>query len=177
MTAVPGCDDAFMSDSAPAVPRPVRLGPDDAGELMTLQRAAYVPQAQLHDELFLPPLTETLDEVRAALAAPGMTALGLREGGRLLAGVRLHVPDDASVAELGRLAVAPDRQGEGLGTRLLLAAERAVPPSVRRIRLFTGEHSTDNLRLYARFGYREVGRTRMRTHEQITLEKVLDRSP
>ena len=34
------------------------LGVADAGELMTLQRAAYVTEAQLHDQPFLPPLTE-----------------------------------------------------------------------------------------------------------------------
>ena len=34
----------------------------DAGEMLTLQRAAYVGEAMLYDQ-FLPPLFETLDEV------------------------------------------------------------------------------------------------------------------
>ena len=52
------------------------LGPDDAGELLTLQRAAYVTEAQDHHDAFLPPLTETLQEMRARLADPHTTILG-----------------------------------------------------------------------------------------------------
>ena len=44
------------------------LGPDDAGEILTLQRAAYVGEAMLYDQ-FLPPLHETLEEIRAVLQA------------------------------------------------------------------------------------------------------------
>ena len=57
------------------------------------------------------------------------------------------------MAHFGRLVVAPDRQGTGIGTALLLACEDAVPDGVRTIRLFTGAHSVENLRLYARLGY------------------------
>src|SRR5690348_12560190 len=96
------------------VPGTVELGPADAGEVLTLQRAAYVTEAQLHDDLALPPLWQPLDELRAELADPAVRALGLREGHRLLAAVRARV--DGATASVGRLAVVPDRQGEGLGT-------------------------------------------------------------
>ena len=43
------------------------LTPRDAGEILTLQRAAYVGEAMLYDQ-FLPPLSETLDEIRAVCA-------------------------------------------------------------------------------------------------------------
>ena len=39
----------------------------DAGELLTLQRAAYVSTAQLYRDPFLPPLLETLDQVAEAI--------------------------------------------------------------------------------------------------------------
>lgn len=39
----------------------------DAGELLTLQRAAFVTEAQVYGDPRLPALTETLDELRAAL--------------------------------------------------------------------------------------------------------------
>ncbi|WP_217631258.1 GNAT family N-acetyltransferase [Modestobacter sp. DSM 44400] len=52
--------------------------------------------------------------------------------------------------EIGRLTVVPDRQGQGLGSQLLIAVEGRLPPTVRELRLFTGEHSEANLRLYAR---------------------------
>jgi len=138
------------------------LGPltaHDAGELFTLQRSAYAEQAQLHADPYLPPLTQTLGELLAELADPAVIALGLRTGHRLVAAVRLRIRPGEGVADLGRLVVAPDLQGQGLGTRLLLEAERTLPDDVREVRLFTGEHSAANLRLYTRHGYVETHRT------------------
>ena len=158
----------------PTLPGPLlRLGPADAGEVLTLQRAAYVPQARLHRDIDLPPLLERLDEVVAVLASPDVATLGLRDGGRLIATVRVRI--GPGEADIGRLAVAPDRQGEGIGTALLLAAEEALPDDVRVVRLFTGEHSGDNLRLYARHGYRETHRSPAPTgtHHVVHLEKAL----
>jgi len=148
-----------------------RLADTDAGEVLTLQRAAYVPQAQLHDDLRMPPLTQTLEELRAELADPAVVALGVRDGGRLVAAVRLRVLADGVVA-LGRLAVAPDRQGEGLGTLLLRAAGTAVP-GTRRIDLFTGSLSAGNLSLYRREGYVETHRTPAGAYDVVHLSKTL----
>jgi len=61
-------------------------------------------------------------------------------------------------AEVGRLTVVPDRQGQGLGSRLLRALEAELPANVLELRLFTGEHSNRNIKLYARLGYVETGR-------------------
>ncbi|MGH3830253.1 MAG: GNAT family N-acetyltransferase [Pseudonocardiaceae bacterium] len=55
-----------------------------------------------------------------------------------------------TVAEVGRLTVAPDRQGQGLGSRLLADLEQRLSTDVTELRLFTGERS--NLRLYSRLG-------------------------
>ncbi len=136
-----------------------RITTDDAGELLTLQRSAYAEQAQLHHDPFLPPLTQTLEQLEAELDDAEVTALGLREQHRLVAGVRVRIRTGQSIAELGRLVVAPDLQGRGLGTRLLVAAELSLPRDVREVRLFTGEHSAGNLRLYARHGYLESHRS------------------
>lgn len=138
----------------------VTLTVADAGELLTLQRAAYVTEAQAHGDPYLPPLREPLEEVRRALTDPCTTVLGLRDGSRLVASVRTRHQPGRDGAELGRFAVAPDCQGEGLGTRLLLAAEERLPSTVGAIHLFTGEHSPANLRLYARHEYEETGRER-----------------
>ena len=92
------------------------LGPEAAGELLTLQRAAYVGESLIYGQ-FLPPLRETLDEVRAALADPDVTVLGIRDDGRLIGTARVKRD-----GEIARIAVAPDRQHEGLGRRLLEAA-------------------------------------------------------
>jgi hypothetical protein len=42
---------------------------EDAGELLTVQRAAFLAEGELNNSFRLPPLTETLDEVFAAWKA------------------------------------------------------------------------------------------------------------
>lgn len=58
---------------APAVPA-------DAGELLTVQRAAYLAEGERYGTFRIPPLTETPDEVRAAITSEG-TDLGVRPSG------------------------------------------------------------------------------------------------
>lgn len=144
--------------------RLVRLAPEDAGEVLTLQRASYVTEAQAHGDLDLPPLRQDLASVATELADPQVLALGWRDvDGRLVAAVRARTTGGAgdvgqAWAEVGRLTVVPDRQGQGLGTRLLMALEQRLPAEVIELRLFTGEHSHANLRLYRRLGYVDTGR-------------------
>ncbi|NMM91550.1 GNAT family N-acetyltransferase [Rhodococcus sp. SRB_17] len=139
----------------------VMLSGGDAGELLTLQRAAYVTEAQAHDDLNLPPLMQSLDEVVSELAQPEVTAFGLRDDSqRLVAAVRVYLsPADPRIAEVGRLVVAPDMQGRGRGSRLLELVEERLPEQITDLQLFTGERSLGNLRLYSRFGYQETHRT------------------
>lgn len=130
---------------------PARTG--DAGELLTVQHAAYVREA-LRYGVAIPPIVEDTPAVRAAIGAGGV--LVARDGHRIVGTVRVRrVGADA---EIGRLAVAPDQQGRGLGTRLLAAAEAAVPDAARYV-LFTGHASARNLDLYRRAGYAETHRT------------------
>ncbi|WCN83023.1 GNAT family N-acetyltransferase [Micromonospora sp. LH3U1] len=131
----------------------VPAGVADAGEILTVQRAAYLTEAQHYTDPFLPPLTETLDEVRAVLTG-STTVLAARLGHRLVGSVRATL--DGDTAHVGRLSVAPDHQGRGLGGRLLTAIEAACTDRVTLFTLFTGADSARNLRLYQRHGYRIV---------------------
>ncbi|MBM4570212.1 GNAT family N-acetyltransferase [Rhodococcus hoagii] len=139
----------------------VTLSGGDAGELLTLQRAAYVTEAQAHDDPNLPPLMQSHGELVGELTQPAVIAFGLRDDSqRLVAAVRVHLSSgEPHVAEVGRLVVAPDMQGQGLGSRLLELVEVRVPEWITDLRLFTGDRSLGNLRLYSRFGYRETHRS------------------
>jgi ribosomal protein S18 acetylase RimI-like enzyme len=124
----------------------------DAGEVLTVQRAAFVTEAQLHDDVHMAPLTQTLDEIRAAIATT--TVLVATEGPRIVGSVRAHAAEGAW--HVGRLAVAPDRQGRGIGSALIAAIESLAPADLDRITLTTGPKSEPNIRLYERHGYRQV---------------------
>jgi len=123
--------------------------PADAGELYVLQLACWVQEMHDNPGVPIPALHETLDDLRAWL--PEWTVLVLRREGRLVAAARARREGDAW--DIGRLMVAPDLQGQGLGRFLLAEIERAAPPDVTTYRLFTGAGSARNQRMYKRAGY------------------------
>jgi tRNA (guanine37-N1)-methyltransferase len=129
--------------------------PDDAGELWTLQLAAYLSEGQVNSSLSIPPLTQTLDELRGSLSTG--TVLVARRGHRLVGSVRGELQDD-DVWYIGRLMVAPDLWGQGIGSELMTAIEGFAPAGTTRLRLLTGAASEHNLAYYRRRGYREVAR-------------------
>ncbi|QNE17555.1 tRNA (guanosine(37)-N1)-methyltransferase TrmD [Kribbella qitaiheensis] len=126
----------------------------DAGEIHTLQLAAYLSEAKAYDDLSIPPVQEALAGSVERVGAGGVW--------KAVAGTRIvgavHVAVDGSVARIGRLMVAPDWQGRGVGTKLLRVAEQTAPAEVTQYELFTGAESEGNLRLYRKAGYREVRR-------------------
>jgi tRNA (guanine37-N1)-methyltransferase len=151
----------------------VRLAtPRDAGELWTLQRAAYLVEGARHGTFAIPPLTETLDELRGSLDAG--TVLVAERAGRLVGSVRGEIHED-DVWYIGRLMVAPDLQGQGLGTTLMDRVEALAPAGTRVLRLVTGLLSETNLRFYRRRGYREVGRRSHPGVDVLVLERPLRR--
>ena len=125
---------------------------EHAGEVLTLQRAAYLREAQRYGDPFLPPLTQPLDDVADEIRA-GRRLVALL-GPRVVGSIRGVERD--GVLHVGRLAVAPDQQGRGIGTRLLAAVEDLAGPQVTTCALFTGAESEDNVRLYEALGYRTV---------------------
>ena len=142
----------------------LRMTTADAGEVLTLQRAAYVSEAQLYNDAFLPALTQTLDELVDEIVTGG--GFVLRKSGRLVGAVRIRVV--SGLLHIGRLTVAPDMQGLGFGTILMNAAEgdaattdEASSLAADAAVLFTGKLSEANLRLYARRGYVETHREQL----------------
>ncbi|NMM16405.1 MAG: GNAT family N-acetyltransferase [Cellulomonas sp.] len=123
----------------------------DAGELLTVRRAAFVSEAQIYGDPNIPPLTQTLEELRTDLADANVITLGAWDGHRLVGSIRVLL--EGTKATLGRLAVAPDLQGKGVGTQLLLAILPLLPDDTSEVWVFTGRDSVQNLALYAKHGY------------------------
>ena len=136
--------------------RPATLA--DAGEILTLQLACWVAEQRANPGVEIHALRETLDDVRRWLGR--WTVIVRRRGGRLIAAARGRVErhgDHAGAWDVGRLMVAPDLQGQGLGRDMLERIEAAAPAGVSTYVLFTGAGSVDNLRMYKKAGYRLRG--------------------
>ncbi|MCW2864421.1 MAG: family N-acetyltransferase [Actinoallomurus sp.] len=132
----------------------------DAGEILTLQRAAYVTEAQLHGDPFLPPLVESVEQVRKTIV--GSLVLKAMVGTRIAGAVRGRINDRTCL--VARLAVAPDLRRRGIGRALMRALEEEAAGLADACVLFTGHLSESNLRLYRRLGYGETHRERVADH-------------
>jgi ribosomal protein S18 acetylase RimI-like enzyme len=70
------------------------------------------------------------------------------------------------------VAVEPARQGQGIGRALMAYAERrAVELGLPELRLYTHVKMTENRALYARLGFREVGRRTEDGFERVFMSK------
>ena len=95
------------------------------------------------------------------------------EEGSTIAGIIVLLPRPGYLL-LDNIAVAPARQGAGLGRRLLAFAEaEAVRRGYREIRLYTPQTMTENQRLYAAIGYEETGRGTEAGYERVFMRKRL----
>ena len=123
--------------------------PADAAELLVLQRACWSREAIDNDSFLIPALHEELNDVIDWL--DDWETWVLRRGPRLIAAVRGQ--RRGTDWEVGRLMVAPDLTGRGIGRRLLEHIEAQAPDPVTRFVLYTGALSARNIRLYERAGY------------------------
>jgi len=128
-----------------------RAGVSDAPSILALQRLAYESEARIYNDWSLPPLTQTLDQLIAELAASHFLKAML--GDALVGSVRARLAGGS--CEIGRLIVHPDFQRRGLGGLLMAAIEQAFP-AADRFELFTGSLSVGNIRLYQSLGYRRT---------------------
>ncbi|MEJ2871758.1 GNAT family N-acetyltransferase [Actinomycetospora sp. OC33-EN08] len=134
-----------------------RLRPEHVGEALTVQYAAFLSEGRLYGTFEIPPLTETVDELAADLDRADTRGWAAFVGPRLAGSARLRGVGGVGPVGFARCSVAPDLQGRGIGTALLVAAHADLAPGTESA-LVTGERSVGNLDLYRRHGYVEAGR-------------------
>ncbi|GAB3262654.1 bifunctional NAD(P)H-dependent oxidoreductase/GNAT family N-acetyltransferase [Alteromonas gracilis] len=127
-------------------------GPDDAAEMLVLQRACWVEEATVNQTLALPALHETEHDVAQTIAQRDV--LVVRRGDRLVAAVQWW--KDGTTRSIGRLMVAPDQRGLGMARALLAHAESHGTDGIERLQLSTGTRSARNLAAYRARGYVEA---------------------
>ena len=127
--------------------------PADVGELLTVQRAAFVTVQQENPEVGVTELTEGPDRI-ASWSQEGLTLVAT-SAGRLVGFARAKLREGRW--RVARLAVVPDLQGRGIGGALLSAVESAAPAEADGFTVMAGAGSAATLRFYRRAGYRPRG--------------------
>ena len=128
----------------------------DAGELFTLTRACWLQELWANPGVVIPALEESFEDSLRGLAE--WTTVVALAGGRIVGSARGRPEGPGgTVWDVGRVMVAPDLQGRGLGRHLLALIEDAAPEEVTTYSLFTGAGSVDNIRMYKKAGYRLRG--------------------
>lgn len=127
-------------------------GPDDAEEILTLQKLAFRVEAELYGDHAIAPLVETDEQIREAISRDIVLKAVVAE--TIVGSVRASVVHGQ--CHIARLAVHPANQRQGVAMQLMMAVEKMAMAS--EYALYTGHRSTANLRLYARLGYVETRR-------------------
>ena len=135
---------------------------DESEIILALQRLAYQSEAAIYDDFTLPPLTETLEELKTQFGRKRL--LKAVERGQMVGSVRGFL--EGTTLHVERLIVHPDCRRRGIGTALLYRIETLFP-TARRFELFTGHKSSGNLRLYQRLGYRAF--SQQQVNEKVNL--------
>lgn len=122
---------------------------NDAEVILELQKAAYQSEAEIYQDYEIPPLTETLGQLK--LLFSNHIVLKATIDGRIIGSVRANINNGS--CHIGRLIVDPQYQNHGVGTALLAEIECKYP-TCRRFELFTGIKSQRNIRIYEKVGYK-----------------------
>ncbi|WP_172977288.1 GNAT family N-acetyltransferase [Halosegnis longus] len=147
--------------------RPVREG--DRDEILALHRAAIRSAGSDPDDV---PGNEDLDTPVAAYRGVGGELLVLEAEGDIVA-MGGYKPRDSGV-ELLRMAVAPDAQGEGYGSRIIEALEaHAREAGYEHVELETTARQEQAMGFYPSHGYHEAGRRQDGEYEVVRFEKSL----
>jgi len=142
--------------------------PADRAAIERIVRAAY----GLYVERIGKPPGPMLDDY-TALISDGRVSV-LEEADRTMAAIIVLLPEPDHLL-LDNIAVRPDRQGQGLGRRLIaFAEEQARRLGHSEVRLYTHEKMTENIALYTRLGFVETGRGQQAGYDRVFMTKRLD---
>lgn len=136
--------------------------PGDAQRIWVIQKQAYLSEAKIYNDYTIPPLTQTLEQLRSDLKS--LEFYVAKVAGEIVASVNIRI--EGVTGHIGRLIVAPQAQNQGLGSMLMHHVEGSHS-NLQAFELFTGHKSERNLRFYQKLGYVEYKRQPI--HESLTL--------
>lgn len=116
-------------------------------ELFKLQKASYLVEANLIGFFDIPPLKESLEELKEC----GETFLGYFEGEDLAGALAYKIEN--KVLAICRMVVHPKHFRKGFAQKLLSALEE-IHPEITVLKVSTGKDNTPAKRLYLKNGFR-----------------------
>jgi ribosomal protein S18 acetylase RimI-like enzyme len=139
----------------------------DQAAVEAIVTAAYMP----YIERIGKPPGPMLDDY-GALIAEGTVSVFQADDDAIAAMIVLLPKPDHLL--LDNIAVQPERQGQRLGRRLIEFAEaEARRLGYAELRLYTHEKMVENIALYGRLGFEEIGRGREAGYDRVFMTKRL----
>ncbi len=127
----------------------LRAEKGDLQKILDLQYIAYQSEARLFKNQDIPPLKQTLTDVEKEYQK-GIVLKALDDDKTIIGSIRAFC--DNGTVYIGKLMVHPSKQGQGIGTKLLIEMEKQYPK--QRYELFTSTKSEKNIVLYQKLGYK-----------------------
>jgi ribosomal protein S18 acetylase RimI-like enzyme len=148
----------------------VTLRPAEPGDVDALRRIAVVAYQHYVPRIGRAPAPMTADYAQAVRRRQAWVAV---DNGEVI-GFAVLIAQPGYLL-LDNIAVRPDAQGRGIGTRLLdLAEDHARSLHLGEVRLYTNEAMTENLSYYPRHGYVETHRAEQDGFRRVYFSKPLD---
>lgn len=125
--------------------------PEDAGQLLAIQKRAFLQEAELVGNYNIAPIAQTLTEFETEFHEYHVLKCEVK--GEIVGSVRAK--HTGSTCYIGRLVVEPNYQKQGYGSLLLNTIESRFP-GTDKYELFTGKLSKGNIHFYEKHGYKTI---------------------
>lgn len=145
-----------------------QVSESDLKTVLCLQKAAFMEVARQMDNYNLPPLLQTIQDIRNDFETCTILKYTTLDN-QIIGSVRGHIYDD-NICYIGKLIVHPDFQNQGIGKVLMREIEKYFP-SCRKFMLFTGEETPNTLHLYGKVGYHVIYKKEIDGVNLIYMEK------
>ncbi len=140
----------------------------DLPEILGVQKTAYQSEAEIYNDPTLPPLQQTLEQLREAFKTQIIFKAVIN--GKIVGSIRGYVAE--GTGHISRLSVHPYFQSKGIGKKLVAALETRLAEA-KRFEVFTWHKSKRNLALYGKLGYKEFKTDQLNSAvNRVYLEKV-----
>jgi N-acetylglutamate synthase-like GNAT family acetyltransferase len=121
----------------------------DLEKILSLQKLAYLSEAEICNDYSIPPLVQTIDGMIEDFNNQLILKVVLNS--EIVGSIRAF--EKEATCYIGKVIVHPDYQNKGIGTELMKCIESHFK-NCQRYELFTGKNSVRNLYFYNKLGYR-----------------------